>query len=68
MPTGTRSIRASRWGRWFWSSRSHMLGRAVVGDTYLGLFDFEQEAALAYNVAAREMYGEFACLNEIEAE
>ena len=45
-----------------------MLGRAVVGDTYLGLFDFEQEAALTYNVAAREMYGEFACLNEIEAE
>ena len=32
---------------------------------YLGVFKCEKEAAEAYNNRAKELYGEFACLNEI---
>lgn len=39
---------------------------AKIGDKYLGYFRIEKDAALAYNKAALEMYGEFAKLNEIK--
>lgn len=32
---------------------------------YLGIFDCRKEAALAYNAKAMELFGEFACLNEV---
>jgi len=44
--------------------------QAYIGDErkYLGIYKIKEEAALAYNNAARERYGEFAYLNHLTAE
>lgn len=41
------------------------LGRRGENRKYLGLFEDEQAAALAYNKAAEELYGSYARLNEV---
>ena len=49
---------------------SNVRGRwkAMVAGNYLGYFATEEEAAAAYNAAAREHFGEYALLNIIESD
>jgi hypothetical protein len=42
-------------------------GIAQIVGRYLGLFQNEEAAALAFNRAAIERYGAFACLNDVPA-
>ena len=51
-----------------WNKRSNKWTVQITSDgmTYcLGNFASEREAAHAYNIKAKELYGEHACLNEI---
>jgi len=55
----------------YWSVRGGSNGRwgayiRIKGKTkHLGFFPNEREAALAYNDAAMEAHGDFACLNQV---
>lgn len=57
-PTASRfkgvSAKGKRWGACIKHNR-----RGI----YIGVFDTEEEAASAYDVKARELFGEFACCN-----
>jgi hypothetical protein len=53
---------------WDKASKRWKAGIGYGGKTYhLGAFCDEHEAAIAYNNVAREQFGEFACLNVIDA-
>lgn len=61
-PTSSRFKGVTRFrDRWEASIKSRVSGHFVK--TYLGLFDHEEDAALAYNVAAKERFGNFAKVN-----
>lgn len=44
-----------------WQARVNINGK----QEYLGCFATKEQAALAYNEAAKQHFGEFACLNEV---
>lgn len=48
------------------SKNKHYTWKATIQDKFLGCFATEEEAALAYNKAAVEIFGEYAKLNNLE--
>jgi hypothetical protein len=58
-----KGVVRGRWGK-RWSANI----RTSEGRKFLGTFDTEREAALAYNKAAKEFHGEYVRLNELTDE
>ena len=60
-PCGTSPLKGVSW------CKPHNLWQAQIkkkGENYhLGFYKFEVDAAWAYDLAARELFGEYACLN-----
>ena len=54
-------------GVYYREDRDYFVAQICINgkQTYLGSFQSEDQAALAYNVAARKYYGEFAKLNHL---
>lgn len=52
-------------GRFSGVSKHRKKWKALCANRYVGVFDTEEQAARAYNIAAREHYGEHAILNDI---
>jgi len=61
----SRPMRGCRY-KGVWRRKGYDLWYAVVNRKRVGSFRSEREAALAYNRAAKQEYGEFAYLNEVE--
>lgn len=67
--TRSRSGSSSRWLGVMWYKRNKKWGtqiRVNGKQKYFGLFECESTAAMVYNEAALEHFGEFASLNEAE--
>jgi hypothetical protein len=58
---GASRFKGVSWSRAMgkWQAKIHQNGKSIR----LGYFDDEIEAAMAYDLKARELFGEFACLN-----
>jgi len=52
-----KGVNPTKGGRWF--AATHKNGERF----YLGRFDYEEDAAKAYDKKLIELYGEFACIN-----
>ena len=67
-----KSVKAMKVGSLYkgvtWNKQSKKWMAQITKDhkkKHLGYFKSETKAALAYNEAAKELFGEFACLNEV---
>jgi hypothetical protein len=67
-PKLRNGVKSSQYKGVTWHKGGHKWMAAITVNkkpVYLGLFNSEIEAAKAYDRAAKEVFGEFACLNDI---
>ncbi len=65
-PQNGRKFKGILWrkGRLYWKYQAYIRNKDKKQE-YLGTFSDIEDAARAYNKAAKKYFGEFACLNEI---